>query len=196
MSNPGERYYDLNEYNWLMAEIDRHETEQAMALGELLINTLAPKSVIDYGCGSGIYLVPFKNKGIKVLGIDGADGSGQHIKPDWQQVDFRKPFAALDVFDLALCIEVAEHVPPQYADMLIDGLCASANTIFFSAARPGQGGEGHYNEKDKQYWIEKFNTRGFVTHPKQAEIQAAINIGIEYEHCHWLRWNSMVFKRQ
>ncbi len=36
-----------------------------------------------------------------------------------------------------------------------------SNTIFWSAARPGQGGFNHVNEQEPEYWIEKFARHGY-----------------------------------
>src|SRR6266851_7281684 len=98
----------LDNYNWLANEVDSHETEQAMALGRLMIDKLHPKSVIDVGCSSGIYLVPFIQEGIEVYGIDGASGVGKWIPGNFEVVDLRQPWKPTKRYDLAYCIEVAE----------------------------------------------------------------------------------------
>jgi len=190
-----DRYEDLDEYNWLAAEVDRHEEPQAIALGALLIETLHPSSVIDVGCSSGIYLVPYMNQGIEVLGIDGASGVGKWIPGKFKVVDLRNPWSPPKRFDLALNIETAEHLRPEYADVLIDTLAACSDIIYFSAAREGQGGEGHYNCQNKPYWTDKFAARGYGINPKNSEIQAIIDTDPVYDHCHWLRWNGVLLSK-
>ena len=192
------RYDDLSEYNWLMGEIVRHEAAQADALGYLLQDRLRPDSVIDVGCGPGIYLLPFKGGGCRVLGIDGAPEAGRFLgQGEFLQVDLRIGRVAVDPrYDLGLCIEVAEHLRPQFADRLMDIVCDTSNTVFFCAARPGQGGEGHYNEQPQDYWRAKFELRGFTLHPLDTEIHREIMLGQVYEHCGWLRWNSFLMKRR
>jgi len=76
-----DRYDDLEEYNWLVGEVIRHETEQAKSLGVLLWNTLRPSSVVDIGCSSGLYLLPFKERGCTVFGVDGASAAGKDLAP-------------------------------------------------------------------------------------------------------------------
>jgi len=44
----------------------------------------------------------------------------------------------------------------KYADTFVNTLCRHADTILFSAAHVGQGGDGHINEQPIDYWIEKF----------------------------------------
>ena len=57
---------------------------------------------------------------------------------------------------------MVEHLPESHADPIVDGLCASADVILFSAAIPLQGGENHINEQWPTYWQARFAARGFV----------------------------------
>jgi hypothetical protein len=65
------------------------------------------------------------------------------------------------VFDLAVCLEVAEHLPPERAASFIAELCHLAPVVLFSAAIPGQGGHHHLNEQPIGYWNHQFNTHGY-----------------------------------
>ena len=64
-------------------------------------------------------------------------------------------------FDLLLCLEVAEHLPANKAEHLVKTCASHSNTIFWSAATPGQGGYHHVNEQPHEYWIEKFAAHGY-----------------------------------
>jgi hypothetical protein len=64
-------------------------------------------------------------------------------------------------FDLALSLEVAEHLEPQFANVIVDTLTRHADAIIFGAALPMQGGTHHVNEQWPNYWIRKFEERGF-----------------------------------
>jgi len=68
-------------------------------------------------------------------------------------------------YDLVLCLEVAEHLSPLFAGRLVDNICNHTDTVFFSAATPGQGGYNHLNEQPHSYWVEKFEKRGFAAVP-------------------------------
>ncbi len=50
----------LDRYGKLFPRIDDWEGEQAEFLGELLWDALKPHKVVDWGCASGLYLLPFK----------------------------------------------------------------------------------------------------------------------------------------
>ena len=192
------RYDDLADYDWLMKEIILHESVQADALGDLLVRELRPQSVIDVGCGPGIYLLPFKRAGIPVYGVDGAPGAGLSLSAaEFSVVDLRQPWTPTREYDLALCIEVAEHIRPEFADVFVDTLCACAPVVFFSAAGPGQGGEGHYNEQPQPYWEARFSSRRFRRDQEMtARLHQTLDVDAAYEHCHWLRWNSVLFRRE
>lgn len=79
-----------------------------------------------------------------------------------QIADLEKPLALDRRFDLVLCLEVAEHLPPTAAEILIDSLTRHADHILFSAAVPSQGGTHHVNEQLLTYWVELFAKRGFL----------------------------------
>ena len=64
-------------------------------------------------------------------------------------------------FDLAMSLEVAEHLPPKSAEGFIAGLTKLAPVVLFSAAIPFQGGTNHVNEQWPQYWADLFARHGF-----------------------------------
>jgi len=64
-------------------------------------------------------------------------------------------------FDVAISIEVAEHIPPALAGRFVEFMSNQSDLLVLSAAQPGQGGAGHVNEQPKAYWIEKFAARGY-----------------------------------
>ena len=190
------QYDDLKDYDWLAPEVDRHETPQAMALGALLLDKLKPRSVIDIGCSSGIYLVPFREAGCRILGVDGAPGVGGQIPGAFAVHDLRTADFHWSGYDLALCIEVGEHVPMQFADNVVNACCMASKTVFFCAARVGQGGEGHINCQPQSYWKEKFTERGYEKHPLDDEINEMLEADDVYTHCGWLRWNSFLVQKK
>jgi len=190
-------YTDLRNYKHLMKEIIELESAQAMALGRLLLDRWYTKSVIDVGCGPGVYLLPYKSAGCDVLGIDGCDAAGESLDPtEFELVDLREPWTPPREFDMSLCVEVAEHIPEQYADVFMDTLCKCAPLCCFSAAHPGQGGSGHFNCQDRSYWIAKFIVRGFYLDDDSTHaLHSVIDVDPVYKTCGWLRWNFMVLRR-
>jgi hypothetical protein len=124
------------------------------------------KSVIDFGCGLGTWLSVFQENGIKnILGLDGDYVSKDELLIDhssFQPQDLSQPIALNKKFDLAISLEVAEHLPESCADIFIDNLTNTSDVIVFSAAIPGQGGDSHINEQWQSYWIKKFEQKGYI----------------------------------
>ena len=125
-------------------------------------------SVVDVGCGVGPWLRTVKECGIDdYLGIDGdwVPADRLDISADrFHAHDLRRPLKLGRRFDLAICVEVAEHLPADAAATLVDTLTSLAPVILFSAAVPDQGGDGHINEQWPGYWAALFRQRNFAAH--------------------------------
>ncbi|MCX6239087.1 MAG: hypothetical protein NTY07_16255 [Bacteroidia bacterium] len=64
-------------------------------------------------------------------------------------------------YDLIWSFEVIEHIHSRLKNNFIQTLLNHSNILIISAAAPGQGGEGHFNEQPLEYWITKFEQLGF-----------------------------------
>jgi SAM-dependent methyltransferase len=130
-----------------------------------LIQLLQPRSVVDLGCGTGAWLAAFQEKGIaEIQGFDGSyvDRKTLLIPQDrFQPHDLTQPLRLDHKFDVAISVEVAEHLPASAAATFIESLTALSDVIVFSAAIPLQGGEHHVNEQWPEYWRDLFQARGF-----------------------------------
>lgn len=142
-----------------------HTDHSAGIVVPLILDLFNPKSVVDVGCGIGQWLVEFKNQGIEdVIGIDGFHLNKSLFLPDQNnlmQFDLEKKFDAGRTFDLAISLEVAEHISAENADVFVHSLTRLSHTILFSAAIPGQGGQNHINEQWPSYWQQKFKAFGY-----------------------------------
>ncbi len=144
-----------------------HNLQSPSLIVPVLVDLINPKSVVDVGCGIGTFLNVFKKQGIKdVLGLDGAwvnqDLLQKYIsKETLKIVDLEKSINEERKFDLAISLEVAEHISEQSANIFVENLTKLSDVIVFSAAFPGQGGQNHINEQWPAYWGEKFNNYGF-----------------------------------
>lgn len=123
------------------------------------------RSVVDVGGGTGAWLSVFRRLGVEeMLLVDSPQaGAGLLIdKACFEPVDLSVKMPEVRRFDLAVCVEVAEHLPPRMARPLVEWLTAAADRVVFSAATPGQGGKGHINLQPPAYWRELFERQGFV----------------------------------
>jgi hypothetical protein len=125
------------------------------------------QSVVDVGGGSGAWLAAFANLGVeKAMLFDTAAAEAELVVPrSWfQSVDLNVDLPATQRFDLAVCVECAEHLHERRARPLITWLTSTSDVVVFSAAIPGQGGKGHLNERPPDYWAEIFHECGFARH--------------------------------
>jgi SAM-dependent methyltransferase len=150
-------------------EIDDNQ-ETAKQIVSVLFDFLHPTSVVDFGCGLGNFILEFEKNGVeKVLGIDGVWAKKDPLFKIKKEAaflagDLTQPVELDQRYDLALCLEVAEHLPAIAASQLVESLTKWSDRIVFSAAPPGQGGIHHVNEQWMEYWEEKFAVHDFVVH--------------------------------
>ena len=127
---------------------------------------IEPKSVVDVGCGIGTWLSEFENAGITdCLGIDGGYVDREQLlieRERFQVHDLEMPLNLDRRFDLAVSLEVAEHLPAACADTFVESLTRLSSAILFSAAIPRQGGDHHVNEQWPEYCQERFERHGYV----------------------------------
>jgi SAM-dependent methyltransferase len=155
------------EIKYIHEEIAHHLGDPKIIV-PLLMETIKPASVIDVGCGIGTFLNVFKEYGVQsLLGLDGAwvdkEKLSKHISLDnFKETDLEKDFSSNQKFDLAICLEVVEHLKETSADIIVKNLTELSDYIVFSAAIPGQGGQNHINEQWPNYWNNKFQRHGYV----------------------------------
>lgn len=145
-------------------DTETHNRRAARRVVPWIMERLAPERVVDVGCGLGTWAAVFLEHGCDVLGLDGpwVPGDLLALPPErFREVDLEGDVEVPGRFDLAVCLEVAEHLPEEAAPRLVELLTSTADTILFSAAVPGQGGDGHLNERWPAYWQELFRRRGF-----------------------------------
>lgn len=139
----------------------------AKAVVPVIVDQVAPHSVVDVGCGLGTWLTVFRELGVSdVLGLDGdyVPQDMRMIPPEqFKSVDLSKPVSLARAFDLAISIEVGEHLPESAAETFVESLTRMAPVVVFAAAVPLQGGTNHVNEQWPAYWARLFGKHGCVT---------------------------------
>ncbi len=163
MSDPGNYLELLSQHSKDKA----HRIENGLCCLRMTQDVAPFSSVVDFGCGIGAWLYAARELGAaRILGLEGAWINDAETVIDRRHIQIAdlavEPPNFQKGFDLALSIEVAEHLPESAADDFCNALTQASDRILFSAARKNQGGHGHVNEQDLPYWIEKFWARGFV----------------------------------
>lgn len=158
---PDSSAYSPGFYDYIEAGARR----SAARILPLAAAAIRPGSVLDVGCGRGIWLAAWQDLGVTdVLGLD-----GDYIAPErlaigrdrFRATNIAAPFDLGRRWDLVQCLEVAEHIPPAASEQLVRNLAGHGDAILFSAAMPGQGGHDHINEQPLGYWRALFAREGY-----------------------------------
>lgn len=155
-------YYKKEWYNKKKKRKERAAREVVPVLLELI----SPETVVDVGCGDGTWLSVFEENGVTdYLGTDG-DWIDQDLlqipRENFHSVDLTMSTSFDRTYDLAVSLEVGEHLPPSAADTFLNTLTSLSSVVLFSAAVPHQEGTHHVNEQWQKYWAERFQSRGYA----------------------------------
>jgi SAM-dependent methyltransferase len=165
----------------------------AEVIAPLVVELLAPSSVVDFGCGTGSWLSVFERHGASVFGLEGGSPAPSQLQIEprlVQRVDLEKRIDLGRMFDLAVTLEVAEHLPADCAETFVESLARHADAVLFSAAVPGQGGTHHINEQWPCYWAERFAAHGF-----ECFDILRLRIWEDERVAWWYRQNVMIYAR-
>jgi 2-polyprenyl-3-methyl-5-hydroxy-6-metoxy-1,4-benzoquinol methylase len=167
--------------------INKEEKHQAEMLAKLVNQYYSPSSVVDAGCGTGLYLLPFN---CKTLGFD-INLHPINDKLNLKKLSLTEPLN-LEMFDVCLCLEVLEHIEEEDADMAINNLKMLSDTLIISAALPNQPGENHINCQPMSYWEEKLlpYKRNYLN-----EFWFTYYLD-KVPHAHWIIRNLMIFENE
>jgi SAM-dependent methyltransferase len=156
---------------------------------------IQPASVLDVGCGRGQWLKAWGEHGAQsLMGLDGHWNCQEKMVDAsirFEPVDLDRPFAIAGKVDLAMSLEVAEHLSPTAAGTFVASLSATSDLILFSAAYIHQGGPHHTNERRHTYWAGLFAQHGFVPVDALRPVFWA-----DERIAFWYRQNAFLYVRQ
>lgn len=136
----------------------------APTIAATIVVEFEPQSVVDVGCGTGALLEQLRKLECEVQGLEYSEAGLAYCRG--RRLAVRKFDLERDAledpgeFDVAVSMEVAEHLPARVAERYVRLLARLAPVVVFTAAPPGQGGADHVNEQPPAYWIEKFAANG------------------------------------
>ena len=138
----------------------------ARAVLPVLFRYYRPESVVDVGCGLGPWLKASMDLGVTdIAGLDGdyVDRNMLMIpEANFRPTDLRRRITMDRRFDLAISMEVAEHLPYHRSETFVRDLVALSDVVLFSAALPYQGGVDHINEQWLEFWAVLFQRYGYL----------------------------------
>ena len=188
-------------YNQVIFEaFSRYAEAAAPGVAEVLTRMFPHvKRVVDIGCGTGHFVRALRRLRVDAEGLEYSPRARQVAAAELgitvSPLDLRSADRlAIRSADLAMSIEVAEHVPPMLGDNLVALLTRTAPLVFFTAATPGQGGTGHVNEQPNAYWIDRFSARGFGFEESTTEA-VRLALASTVVGSPWIAKNAMIFRQ-
>jgi SAM-dependent methyltransferase len=169
-----------------------------------------PSSYLDLGSGTGAMVNCARKLGSDAYGVDLINGP-EHwfLHHDLTQplnvgVNMATGKHRTD-FDLITCLEVAEHLPLDSHETLVDTIARhlrpmpnmedASGYLLFSAAPPGQRGEHHIGCRPAHEWRGMFHERG-ISYREDLTRQIAHLFGwVTGPASHWLASNLAVYDR-
>lgn len=131
-----------------------------------------PQSVADVGCAFGLLTEALVDLGVDAYGFDVSPYAISNAREDMKdRLRVHSIFEPIPLrsrnakYDMAICIEVLEHLPPEMADKAIDNLCATSDRILFSSSPDDFDEPTHFNVLPTEQWMAKFAARGFHPSP-------------------------------
>jgi SAM-dependent methyltransferase len=181
----------LYDFEWHKRFGDSTATSAVAAI-TLLREFLTFDSVLDIGCGDGRWLAECLTQGAtQITGVDGAWTDLGRLEIPADRMVIHDLATRLDLgrrYDLALSLEVAEHVAEHAAETFVGNLARHSDVVFFGAAIPHQGGFLHVNEQWQSYWRDLFAKSGFVAYdPIRGQIWDDERV------CYWYSQNALLY---
>jgi SAM-dependent methyltransferase len=138
----------------------------AAVIVPLVYDLIRPESVIDVGCGTARFARAFAALGCATAAVDESVEEGERDGVAFFRRTLPTDLASIHApgqpFDLALCLEVGEHLLETVSEALVASLAACAPLVLWSAAIPGQSGHGHSTLRWPSWWGDLFARHGFV----------------------------------
>lgn len=174
-------FYDF-EYHMGVNLDNEGYREKVKQIVDNLVKELNPSNVLDIGCGCGVYVAEFLRRDIIAYGIEPnkihKEDWDNHF-PDWKDHFKKSKFLEVDfdgtVADLAICIEVLEHIPSDVAEKWIEKMGSLCKKLLFTSTPYADSPYfdkywGHVNVKQEAHWIELFKKKGFHLVKKHKEV--------------------------
>jgi SAM-dependent methyltransferase len=144
---------------------ERNETWLAFfgGIADRLVADIQPKRVLDAGCAIGLLVETLRARGVDASGIDLSTWAIEHAteaaRPHVREASITEPLDGQ--YDLIVCIEVLEHMPPAEADKAIANFAAHTGDVLFSSTPFDYKEPTHINVRMPEEWAEAFARHGF-----------------------------------
>lgn len=170
-------------------------------IADAIVREFRPATVLDVGCAIGLLVEALRARGVEAYGVDVSEYAIGQVHPSIR--DYCGLGRATESFgkhyDLIVCIEVLEHLPPEEAQPAVANFCRHADRVLFSSSPFDYVELTHFNVQPPSYWAKLFAQEGFYREvdldagfltPWAASFRqrndSAAAIIADYERRHWL----------
>lgn len=133
-------------------------------IAEGIVRDLRPSSVLDAGCAMGFLVEALRKRGVEAYGVDISEYAIAQV--DDSVREFCRVGSITDPpdrrYDLTVCIEVLEHIPPAETDAAIASLCASSDLVLISSTPEDFAEATHLNVQPVEAWSAAMAREGFL----------------------------------
>ena len=132
-------------------------------IADRVISDIAPKTVLDAGCAKGFFVQALRQHGVEAWGIDISKYAISQVDPEAKPYcrvgSISEPFDRQ--YDLIVCQEVLEHMPPKEACRAIENICNHTEDVLFSSSPIDFTEPTHLNVQPPEFWALQFARLGF-----------------------------------
>lgn len=134
------------------------------AVADGIVREINPATALDVGCAIGLLVAALRERGVEAYGLDLSPYAVEQVQEDvkahcWAGSVLDAPTRR---YDLVICHEVLEHLPPEDAHRAVGNLCQMADDILFSSSPDDFAEDTHLNVRPPEYWAGLFAQHGFV----------------------------------
>ena len=126
--------------------------------------TERPRRVLDAGCALGLLVEALVGRGIDAHGIDISEyaiaQADVTVRDRLRVGSLTSPLDGR--YDLIVCIEVLEHMPPADARVALANICAHTDDVLFSSSPDDFREPTHLNVQPPEAWAEAFAREGLL----------------------------------
>jgi SAM-dependent methyltransferase len=132
-----------------------------------IVDEFHPETVLDVGCGIGFLVQALRQRGVSAWGFDISEYAISQVPASvkaYCEVASVTDGVERD-FDLIVCVEVLEHIPPHLTDLALENLTAHTDQILFSSTPDDDEEPTHINLRSPDEWVVAFAERNFFPRP-------------------------------
>jgi 2-polyprenyl-3-methyl-5-hydroxy-6-metoxy-1,4-benzoquinol methylase len=192
-SDEGSMVDESERQEWLKG-LAQFDIDNQLAIMAVFCAFMVPRNLLDVGCGTGAVVQTAQTLGVDAFGVDQLAEDSNIFK----KADLTQELKLNRKFDMVYCVEVVEHLQPEYEGVICYTLArhvAPKGILVFTAALPGQTGYNHFNCQPKKYWRDRLTSRGLIFNDAYTARMATI-----WKHTHMtlnhLALNVQVFNQQ